>query len=309
MKIGYFADGQWAHRAIELMIESNDIEIVFIVPRFDTQDPVLKAYAKQLNIPFLLMEDVNSESSLSELAKYSCDIFVSMSFNQIIRRELINLSPKGFINCHAGALPFYRGRNPLNWVLINDEKEFGITVHYIDEGIDTGDIIERDLYPITDNDDYSTLLSRAIDQCGRLLLKALLSIKQGKANRVPQSMINSVGSYFFQRKEGDEFIDFNWSSRRVFNFVRALSRPGPLARFRYKGNVYLVESASILIDAPAFEGNEGQVIDISDSNIVVKVSDKVIKLLLSVDQPLLSKEAPRLIRGQFLNDHDKKAQK
>jgi methionyl-tRNA formyltransferase len=64
-----------------------------------------------------------------------------MSFNQIFKSEIINLPRLKTINCHAGKLPFYRSRNILNWVLINDEKEFGITVHYVDEGIDTGDII------------------------------------------------------------------------------------------------------------------------------------------------------------------------
>ena len=64
-----------------------------------------------------------------------------MSYDQIIKEDLLKLPLKGFINCHAGALPFYRGRNVLNWVLINGESEFGITVHYIDEGIDTGAIL------------------------------------------------------------------------------------------------------------------------------------------------------------------------
>ena len=73
-----------------------------------------------------------------------------MSFNQIFRKDIINLTPIGIINCHAGKLPFYRGRNILNWVLINDEKEFGITVHFVDEGIDTGDIILQKTFPITD---------------------------------------------------------------------------------------------------------------------------------------------------------------
>ena len=80
-----------------------------------------------------------------------------MSFNQIFKREMIDLPKYGTINCHAGKLPFYRGRNILNWALINDEKEFGITVHYMDEGIDTGDIIVQRTYPIGEEDDYGIL--------------------------------------------------------------------------------------------------------------------------------------------------------
>ncbi|MDR1522244.1 MAG: hypothetical protein LBS28_05280 [Streptococcaceae bacterium] len=84
---------------------------------------------------------MNSKEVINLLKKYNADLFISMSFNQIFKSEIINLPRLKTINCHAGKLPFYRSRNILNWVLINDEKEFGITVHYVDEGIDTGDII------------------------------------------------------------------------------------------------------------------------------------------------------------------------
>jgi methionyl-tRNA formyltransferase len=96
---------------------------------------------KKYNIDYLKYENINSKNFIERIKTYFCDLFVSMSFNQIFKDEIINLTPLRIINCHAGKLPFYRGRNILNWVLINDEKEFGITVHYVDEGIDTGDFI------------------------------------------------------------------------------------------------------------------------------------------------------------------------
>lgn len=278
MKIGYFADGPWSHESIKLMVEDDSIEIAFIVPRFDTQDPVLKSWAEALNIPFLLYENVNSKEALAELKSFDCDLFVSMSFNQIIKRSLIDVAPKGFINCHAGALPFYRGRNPLNWVLINGEKEFGITVHYIDEGIDTGDVVEQELYPITDIDTYATLLSKAINKCGPILLKSIKSIQNGSANRIPQSVIHPVGTYFCQRKVGDEFIDFNWTASRIFNFVRALTTPGPLARFRLSDRVVHVEEAFLIDRAPTYISKVGEILEATDSIVRVKAADTVIDL-------------------------------
>ena len=94
-----------------------------------------------------------------------------MSFNQIFKKEIINLPLLKTINCHAGKLPFYRGRNILNWVLINDEKEFGVTVHYMDEGIDTGDIIMQDSFSISGLDDYSTLLLRSYEACAACIVQ------------------------------------------------------------------------------------------------------------------------------------------
>ncbi|MEA1052839.1 formyltransferase family protein [Lamprobacter modestohalophilus] len=84
---------------------------------------------------------------------------------QIFKKSTIERLDLGAINCHAGKLPFYRGRNILNWALINDEEEFGITVHSVDTGVDTGDIIRQQCFPITDADDYSTLLERAYWLC------------------------------------------------------------------------------------------------------------------------------------------------
>ncbi|OEY36955.1 formyl transferase [Campylobacter jejuni] len=97
-----------------------------------------------------------------------------MSFDQIFKEELLKLYPRKIINCHAGKLPFYRDRNILNWALINDEKEFGISVHFIDKGINTGDIILQKTYEIKDSDDYTTLLNLCHKECASLLYESLI---------------------------------------------------------------------------------------------------------------------------------------
>ena len=123
MKIGYFADGPWSYRAFELLIEESDLIIGFICVRFDTKDETLKKYCTKYKIDYLKDQNINNKEFLDKAAAYNCDLFVSMSFNQIFKKTIINLPRLGTINCHAGKLPFYRGRNILNWVLINDEKE------------------------------------------------------------------------------------------------------------------------------------------------------------------------------------------
>jgi methionyl-tRNA formyltransferase len=115
--------------AFEKLIRDNSIKIGFICVRYDTKDKTLKNYCEKYNIDYLKHKNINSDEFLEKIKRYNCDLFVSMSFNQIFKKEIINISRLKTINCHAGKLPFYRGRNILNWVLINDEKEFGITVH------------------------------------------------------------------------------------------------------------------------------------------------------------------------------------
>ena len=84
------------------------------------------------------------------------------------------------INCHAGKLPFYRGRNILNWALINDENEFGITVHYVDEGIDTGPIITQGLVEIDDNDTEESLIQKIHQKEHEILPKAIQLISEDR---------------------------------------------------------------------------------------------------------------------------------
>ena len=278
MRIGYFADGPWSHLALEKIAGEGNFEISFIVPRFKSQDPVLKDWSLKLDVDFLPLKNINESSSLKLLRKYDCDIFVSMSFNQIFKTEIINLTPFGFINCHASALPFYRGRNNLNWVLINDEKEFGVTVHHIDEGIDTGDIILQRKYPITDDDDYQTLLERAQEYCADILYDSLCLIYKGEAERINQDSIDAVGSYSKRRGEGDEWIDWTKSSREIFNFIRGITIPGPMARSKVDEHIIHFISSSIIHSENHDKATPGEILEIEKNDIKIKTIDGSIKV-------------------------------
>lgn len=278
IRVGYFADGPWSHKAIEYITTSDLFEIVFIVPRFDTQDPILRNWSERLQVPFLPTENVNSAEFITVLEEYKPDVLVSMSFNQILKKDIIDFSPKGFINCHAGALPFYRGRNPLNWAIINGESEFGITVHYVDEGIDTGDIIEQRHYPITIHDTYASLLDLAVIECAEVLFSALIKISSNTVKAVSQKKIHPIGTYFGIRTQGDEYVDFSWPAERIFNFIRAISYPGPGARFFVGKEEYAVESAELIKNAPIYIATCGEVVGRNARGIVVKASDSTVLL-------------------------------
>ena len=281
IKIGYFADGPWSHLAFERIIEDKEIEIAFIVPRNDTTDRTLYNYGKQYSIDYIEDVKVNSEEFYKKAKEYECDMFVSMSYNQIFRSNIINLPPLGIINCHAGKLPFYRGRNILNWVLINDENEFGITAHFVDEGIDTGDIILQEVFPITDSDTYKTLLNKAYVECARIIHQAILRVKHSNFKRIKQKDIHPVGIYCGQRKEGDELLDWSQTSREVFNFVRAICKPGPAARstIQKSGNICIINKVEEIKNAPTYKGIPGQVLGKIDGKLIVKTKDTFVKLV------------------------------
>ena len=277
--IGYFADGTWAHQAFERLIKDDTIRIVFIMVRYEKQDTVLADYAKQYKIPLLIHENINSEEFIEQVKKYEADLFVSMSFDQIFGKVIRELPPLKTINCHAGKLPFYRGRNILNWVLINDEKEFGITVHYVDKGIDTGDIILQKVYEITDEDSYATLLERAYEGCAVLLYDAIKLVQSNKVKTIRQTDIDKVGMYCGRRSSGDEIIDWNQSSREVFNFVRAICKPGPQATSFISGEKILINKVKMEDGVRPYKNTVGQVVGKSRDGFYVKTQDTVVEVV------------------------------
>lgn len=278
LKIGYFADGKWSHNALKFMLEDNTLEIKFICVRFDTTDQVLKEYAKKYEIDYLKHININSLEFKEIVKKYDCDIFISMSFNQVFKKEIINLPRLKTINCHAGKLPFYRGRNILNWVLINDDDEFGITVHFVDEGIDTGDIILQKVFRITDKDDYNSLLNISYIECAKILYDAIKLIQTNKHKLIKQNSINPTGFYCGMRIEGDECLSWKQTSREIFNFIRAISKPGPMARSYLKGKEMRINRAQLIYKAPIYKGIPGQIIGKQEDRIIVKTLDSFIEI-------------------------------
>ncbi|GAB1448385.1 methionyl-tRNA formyltransferase [Bacteroidota bacterium] len=278
LRIGYFADGPWSHRAFELLISDKRVEICFIVPRNDTKDSTLLEFSKTYNIDYLFPVNINSDDFFELAKKYNCDLFVSLSFNQIFKERIINLPPLKTINCHAGKLPFYRGRNILNWALINDEKEFGITVHYVDEGIDTGDIILQKVYPISDNDDYGTILNIAFKECAIILHEAIIKLIEGTVIPIKQAEIHPVGFYCGKRVEGDEEVNWHQSSREIFNFIRAVANPAPLASSFYNGKLVKIGKAALVDNAPIFKGKPGQILTKTPRGFLVKTKDSFIEI-------------------------------
>lgn len=280
IKIGYFADGPWSHKAFDKIVSDKRFQIQFICVRYDSSDKILESLAQRHAIKMFRHPKVSSDQFLKSIEKYCCDIFVSMSFNQILKKRFINYPPLKTINCHAGKLPFYRGRNILNWALINDEQEFGITVHYIDEGIDTGDIIIQRLFPITDFDNYSTLLKLAYIECANVLYDSLIQIYNDEVKLIRQSDIHPTGFYCTQRKEGDEIINWNATSREIFNFVRAICNPGPGAITTLKSKRVKINQANMIEHAVHYSTIVGSVVGKKNNQIIiVKTLDTTIEIV------------------------------
>jgi len=278
LKIGYFAHGPWAHQALRKILSDKAFEVCFVATR-SVGDPTLERIAGDFNLPFFVPGRVNEDAELARLDGFGAEIFVSMSFDQIFGRRLLALPNMGVVNCHAGELPFYRGRNVLNWALINGESRFGVTVHYIvDEGIDTGPIIQQDFVPIEPQDNYGVLLEKAYHQCAESLHFALKRVIEG-ALPIPQESIHSVGFYCGRRRLGDEWIDWRKTSAEVHNFVRGIAPPGPCARTRINEQNLAIIKTELILGAVNYIGTPGEVVGReAGGGIIVKTGDSVLRV-------------------------------
>jgi len=304
MKIGFFGDGPWAERALLPPLGDARYTIVFVAVRASRPDQKLIEIARAHDIPLLCPVSVNSEDSLAEIGRFGADLHVSMSYDQILRETILGLPPRGTLNCHAGALPFYRGRNPLTWALINGETEFGVTVHWVDLGIDTGDIVRQVKTPIRPSDTYATLLAAAEELCGSTLVRAIADVYEGTDQRIVQATIDPVGMYCCRRREGDEEIDWTSDTASIERFVRALVPPGPGARTVWKDAPYAILAAEMTEGAKPYAGAAGEVIGRDDGGILVKSGDTFLRLTrwapVQPDGSLGAITVPNAQRGQRL---------
>ena len=246
-KIGLFGAGVWSHKLINLIRFNKNTRLLFICKRFKTSDHEINNLAAKYKIPLHSFKDINSKKAIEKIKKYDCDIFLSMSYDQIFKKGIISLPRQKIINCHAGHLPKYRGRNVINWAIINGETKFYITIHYINERIDTGPILLRKKFNISKKDTYQSVLKKAEKHCPNLLFNVAKKILNGsKLKKIYQSKNNPNTRYYFKRIRGDEVINFNAKSKQIHNFIRALSHPKLYAILMIKNNRYKIISSKLL---------------------------------------------------------------
>ena len=203
-----------------------------------------------------------------------------MSYDQIFDKRIINMNRYPPVNCHAGMLPKYRGRNVINWAIINGEKELGITVHFIDNKIDTGKIVSQKKIKILKSDDYNTLLNKCYKECPNLLISSLIKIyKKPKLKIISQKKLGR-GFYCKKRVKGDEIIDFNNKKKYLNNFIRALTFPGPNAQFKKgKNKIFFIKSEILDKKKDNNEYKIGQIINFKDKYFDVNTLDGAIRIL------------------------------
>jgi methionyl-tRNA formyltransferase len=181
--------------------------------------------ARRHGIPVLLPEDVNAPAFVETLRDLRPDIIFSFYFRDLLSDEILAIPPRGGLNMHGSLLPHYRGRAPVNWVLVNGETETGVTLHYMVRRADAGDIVGQRRVPIAFEDTAHTLYAKIVDAARATLHEAWPLLRDGCAPRRPQDLAS--GSYVGRRRPEDGRIDWSWPALRCYNLIRAVTHPYP----------------------------------------------------------------------------------
>ena len=269
----FFGDGDWATNSLKRLLADGH-ELLAIVLRQNPTTNTLQELGAEMGVEVRIPENVNAPETVEWVRSLGPDLNISFSYDQILRREILGSARLGFINCHAGMLPHYRGRNVLNWALINGETEIGLTVHWVDEGIDTGDVIVQRPLSVEWTDTYADLLRKTEESFPDVLVEALRVVSRGDAPARHQA--GEVGTYFSRRRVGDERIDWAAPSADVYNLVRAITRPGPGARTELEGREVIVWRARFDPSWPAYTATPGEVVGVEPDGVRIKTGDSTV---------------------------------
>ncbi len=182
-------------------------------------------WAQRHRITVFCPENVNEPQWVARIAGVGPEIIFSFYYRSLLDKEILSIPPLGAFNLHGSLLPAYRGRCPVNWVLVNGEKRTGVTLHHMTEKPDAGDIVGQKEVLIEFEDTALTLYGKLCGKAKELLDENLPLLKRGIAPRRPQDP--RLASYFGGRKPEDGKIDWHWPVIRIYNLIRAVTEPYP----------------------------------------------------------------------------------
>lgn len=288
MRIVFMGTPDFAVPSLRALLDAG-YEIVAVVTQPDrpkgrkkvlTPSPVKEA-ALSLGLPVLQPERMRNADAVEELSRYAPDLIVTAAYGQILPKAVLSLPKLGCINVHGSLLPKYRGGAPIQRSIINGENVTGVTIMYMAEGLDTGDMISSVEVPIGEEDHSGTMFAKLSQAGSELLLATLPSIVDGTAKATAQD--EHLATYAPNLSREDERIDWNKSARELFNQVRGLY-PMAGAYTTLNGDTFKIWSCSV--DTPSGispNASPGTVTGTGPDGIVVQCGDG--KLLLKEIQP------------------------
>lgn len=237
LRICVFAYGEIGYVCLEELLREGERVVVVVTHRDEPGERIWFRSVRDLSsenlIPVYQPSDANALEFVGMLRELRPELILSFTYRQVLSREVLEIPARGAMNLHPSLLPKYRGRCPANWVLINGEEKTGVTLHYMEERVDSGDMVGQREVEISPDDTIRSLYDKLTQASVELLRDTLPKIGTGELERIPQR--EEEATYFGGRRPEDGRIDWGKPAQEVYDLIRAVTHPYPGAFFYYRG--------------------------------------------------------------------------
>ena len=232
--------------------------------------------AEKVNIPFTKIHKINNPANVEIIKEIEPDYIFVIGFSQLVKREIIDAAKVGVVGFHPTPLPKMRGRAANVWQVLLGVHETKCSTFFIDEGIDSGDILGQQEYVIEDTD-YAIDVERKINEAsGKLFRRVLKEIMDGTLK--PQKQNESEATYLLKRSPEDGLIDWNNSIVDIHRLIRAVSKPYPGAFGLYDGKHQFIIWRADILENKKYVGMNGQIAEITEDYIDVVCKDGLLRV-------------------------------
>ncbi|MEI3322286.1 MAG: methionyl-tRNA formyltransferase [Eubacterium sp.] len=281
MKIVFMGTPDFSVNALENIVKAGH-DVVGVITQPDKpkgrggkmQYTPVKEKALELGLDVYQPQRVKETEFIEKLKEMNPDAIVVIAFGQILPKAILDMPKYGCINVHASLLPKYRGAAPIQWSVIDGEKETGVTTMYMNEGLDTGDIIDKVVVPIDKKETGGSLFDKLAIEGGKLILKTLIELENGTAVRTPQDDSKSNYAGMINKQLGK--IDFNKSANEIERLIRGLN-PWPSAYTKMDGKTLKIWDADV--DDSENDSAPGTITEIGKDFIRVATGKGSLKIL------------------------------
>ena len=280
MKIGFMGTPDFAVGALEKIIEAGH-EVTLVVTQPDKEkgrgkelafSPV-KECALKHNIPVFQPVKIRLPENVEELKKYDADVFVVAAFGQILSKEILDMPRFGCINIHASLLPKYRGASPIAWSILNGDKETGVTIMQMNEGMDTGDILLQKAIAIDKKETTEGLFDKLMDLGAEMIVEALDKLSKGELTATPQD--ESLASKVGKMDKTFGLIDWSEAADVIERKIRGLYSWPSAYTFLNGKRLKIYNGDVVSLDNTA---KPGSIIAVDKESFTVSTGDKALKI-------------------------------
>nr|MBU1327807.1 methionyl-tRNA formyltransferase [Candidatus Omnitrophota bacterium] len=301
LKIIFFGSSNFAVPILEALAKNENIVLVITQPdrqkgrSLKIAPTAVKSKAGELRIETFQPVRVNSKESIEFLKKFNADLFIVASFGQILSKLVLSLPKLYCLNIHASLLPKYRGAAPINWAIANGEKETGVTIMRMNEKMDEGDVVLKEILPVSEQDNAVTLSEKLSIKGANILLDTIRLIRNNEVEFIAQD--HSKATYAPKLKKEDGLINWANSADEICNRIRAFT-PWPGCFISLDKKILKIWKAGPITDLIDKKSMPGTILGVSKNGILVKTGKGALKI-----EELQLESSRRMTAKEFIAGH------